>query len=400
MKNSPGLRPLPLHLVNAQLCWGGAALGAHHWISDTVPWHPDLAEESAALKAKLCDTDPALLVSTIGQEAAQRLQDLLAGISQYLAHPYRRGPSMAQPVATVGSARLLDYGGPGRPVLLVPSLINPSDILDLMPGRSFAAHLMAAGWRPLLVDWGTPDRVECDVDLEQVIMERLVPLIATASKRAGGALPVLGYCMGGTLALAAAQSCAAHISALALLASPFDFTAMQGGTASSAVMRAVIAAIPEGGSASVDIIQLYFTSLDPSLNDRKFRRFAKMDPDSDAATFFVALESWANAGAPLPRRVAMDCLDHWYEGNRLAAGTWRVDGTAVDPAQLDYPVFVVAPKTDRLVPPSSALAILPYLKQAVVHEPDAGHVGMMVGAGAADALWHPITKFLEACHAA
>ena len=47
-----------------------------------------------------------------------------------------------------GSARLLDYGGAGRPVLFVPSLVNRAYILDLAPGRSLVRHLAARGRRP------------------------------------------------------------------------------------------------------------------------------------------------------------------------------------------------------------------------------------------------------------
>ena len=42
------------------------------------------------------------------------------------------------------------------PVLLVPSLINRHYVLDLQPGRSFAAWLVARGHDVFIVDWGTP----------------------------------------------------------------------------------------------------------------------------------------------------------------------------------------------------------------------------------------------------
>jgi mannose-6-phosphate isomerase-like protein (cupin superfamily) len=43
------------------------------------------------------------------------------------------------------------------PLLLVPSLINRHYVLDLMPGKSFAESLVAAGHDVFVIDWGTPE---------------------------------------------------------------------------------------------------------------------------------------------------------------------------------------------------------------------------------------------------
>ena len=62
-------------------------------------------------------------------------------------------------------AVLRDAGGTGRPVVLIPSLINPPSILDLGPGRSLARWLSERGMRALLLDWGTPAPAEQDMGL-------------------------------------------------------------------------------------------------------------------------------------------------------------------------------------------------------------------------------------------
>jgi polyhydroxyalkanoate synthase len=49
---------------------------------------------------------------------------------------------------------LRDYGGSGAPVLFVPSLINPPNILDLDEERSLLRWLAKRGHRVLLLDWG------------------------------------------------------------------------------------------------------------------------------------------------------------------------------------------------------------------------------------------------------
>ena len=60
-------------------------------------------------------------------------------------------------VAEAHGAALRDYGGEGRPVLFVPSLINPPNVLD-MGDRSLLRWLAGQGRRVLLLDWGWPGR--------------------------------------------------------------------------------------------------------------------------------------------------------------------------------------------------------------------------------------------------
>src|SRR5260370_500574 len=81
----------------------------------------------------------------------------------------------------------------GPPVLVVPSLVNRSHILDLLPEASFLRHLVWRGLRPLVVDWGPPGPDERGFDLSDYVLRLEEALAAIAP----GPLAVLGYCMGG-----------------------------------------------------------------------------------------------------------------------------------------------------------------------------------------------------------
>ena len=80
----------------------------------------------------------------------------MTGLRAYQAAERAVPPPPAPSIAAAGRARLLDYGGSGRPVVVVPSLINPPHILDLAQENSLVRWLAGQGVRPLLVDWGTP----------------------------------------------------------------------------------------------------------------------------------------------------------------------------------------------------------------------------------------------------
>ena len=110
-----------------------------------------------------------------------------------------------------------DCGGSGPTLLLVPSLINPPTILDLDPDCSLA-DILAAKHRVLLLDWG-PAAKRKHLDLDGHVAERLVPLLDAAVPSI-----LVGYCLGGTLALAAARQWS-EAAAVVTLASPYRFDA-------------------------------------------------------------------------------------------------------------------------------------------------------------------------------
>ena len=392
----PGPRPLPLHLANAVTLWTGAAAALPAFQAGVLPWHPSLGEKARTLHRSIGETGWQAVGREVVAQSQQRLAAALDGIEAYRRHPYRRVADVPPSRFTLGAMRLLDYGGPGRPTLVIPSLVNPSYILDLLPERSLMRYLKQRGLRPLLVDWGAPGDEERGYCLDDYIVRRLEPALDHVAQLAGGPAPVIGYCMGGTMALGLAARGADRIGQLALLATPWDFHA-PGSPMAPVVARALDVLMPSIdrlGAAPVDVLQLFFTSLDPTLAERKFRKFARVDASSDQARLFVALEDWANDGPPLAAAVARECLVDWYRCNLPGRGLWRVADTPVRPERLDLPLLVAVPGRDRIVPPDSALAVATACPAAACVRPPSGHVGMVVGNRAASGLWQPLADWL------
>jgi polyhydroxyalkanoate synthase subunit PhaC len=149
-----------------------------------------------------------------------------------------------------------------------------------------------------------------------------------------------------------------------------------------------------GSTLPVDWLQVLFALLDPFSVGKKYRSFGRLDPTSARARLFVALEDWLNDGIPLAAPVARECLKGWYGENRPAQGRWMIAGLAVDPRRLRMPTLVVAPGRDRIVPPGSARALARMIEGAVLHEPPAGHIGMVAGSGAETALWRVLAEWV------
>lgn len=374
-----GPRPLPVHLGLASAnILGAFAAGAHD----------------------LGDTDPVALIGARAADAAARFDELLGGIRAYWAHPYRRALEAPPVLWRAGAARLYDYrpgANGGATALFVPSLVNRAYILDLAPGRSLMRHLADNGIRPLLLDWGAPAAAERGFDLSAYIERRLAPALDAAVAAAGGPVALVGYCMGGLLALAPALRAPDKISRLVLLATPWDFHAdgALAASAAGAMAEAFGDLLDQWGELPVDLLQSFFAVLQASEITAKFRAFAGLAPDSARAREFVQVEDWLNDGVPLTAPVARECLIGWYGENRPGQGRWRVSGTPVDPSALGVPALVVIPARDRIVPQASAHALARAIPGAQLLAPDTGHIGMVVGRAAPENVWPALVRFLS-----
>jgi len=325
--------------------------------------------------------------------AAEQDAALVSGIAAYRAFPYRRDMPDPPVIWEEGETRLLDFGGEGPTVLFVPSLINRAYILDLMEDASMLRFLAQRGARPLLLDWGWPGEVERKFTLTDYIAGRLERAIAAIP----GPVVLAGYCMGGLLALAAALRAPGKISALALLATPWDFQAEDPAQARKLAESVALfePAMRFSGTLPIDVLQTLFTMIDPFGVGDKYRNFASQDKSLLRAKRFVAMEDWLADGVPLAAPVAREALGGWYGGNEAANGAWRVAGLPVVPEQLAVPVFAAIPGRDKLVPASSALPLARRTKNAKIIEPAAGHIGMIAGTNARSALWEPFIHWLH-----
>jgi len=396
-----GPRPLALHLGTAALTWLSSRAALPLSIGGSLPWKKELAAAGAELRTELARADPEALAKALEREVRQRLDRFMSAVERYRHHPYRRTLPDPPLLWQEGTTRVLDFGAAvpaaAPTALFVPSLVNRSYILDLSPGTSFLRWLAGQGVRPLLVDWGRPGEVERGFGLSDYIAGRLASAIDVAA-RAAGPVALVGYCMGGNLALAAALRRQDQVTALGLLAVPWDFHAERPefGRMVAAAAGPMLDLADRFGELSTEVIQALFYCLDPYLAPRKFLRFAEFEPGSDRDLAFVALEDWLNDGVPLAARVARECLAGWYGENTPGRGLWRVAGEIVDPGAWPGPALVMVPAQDRIVPPASAEALARLVPRADVLHPAAGHIGMMVSGVAETAVWRPLRDWLLA----
>ena len=286
------------------------------------------------------------------------------------------------------------------PLVVVPALIGRPSILDLHPGASFLAFLAQCGFDVYLVDWGVPGDEDQHVGLEQVILDELGGAVERVRSRTGAeGVALIGYCMGGTLALAYAAAMRWQApNALVTLASPVDFT--RGGrlarwcAADMLDLDRLLAIFP---NVPATLIECAFTMLRPTAKLRA-RLAALQNGDRGEDPARAAIERWASDWIPFPGQAARDWITWFYRENRLLEGTLTLRGLIAQLGAIEAPLLAVSASSDEITPPDS---VRPLLER--ISSPDrrllelaGGHIGIVAGRSAARSLWPAVEEWLAA----
>ena len=335
----------------------------------------------------------------LSQEMAGGIEKMLRGIRKYQQHPYKPEQE-ALPVfwkrGTV-TVRRCEAANKHGALVIIPSLVNRASILDLCEERSLTRWLAGQGVSVYLLDWGDVAQDPAQSDIDALVLQRLVPALEAVAKEEGRAVAALGYCMGGTLLMSAIAHTPKVIERLVMLAVPWDFHAGRQDLLNRVKFWAPKAeSYTEAGKVlPVEGIQTLFASLDPLMAARKFASFDDMDPNSDTARLFIAVEDWLNDGVALPAPVAKHCIEKWFFANEPGQGQWIVGGRVIDPALVEVSTLIVTSKKDRLVEYEQAACLEGIMPDAKILSPACGHIGMIAGARSIEDVWQPIAGFLN-----
>jgi polyhydroxyalkanoate synthase len=350
--------------------------------SDDRP--PSVTETKSAVQQKHAPRPLPLfleLVRKVSQQEPELAATALEGLARYERAP-RAPQRQERPISFMsGSTAVRDCGGSGAPLLLVPSLINPPRILDLDGETSLADALARMGRHVLLIDWG-PAEMRAGLSVSGCD-EEIARIVAAFDEPPA----LLGYCLGGTMAIAAANL--VKMERVVTLASPWNFSAYpaESRAALQELWRAAAPSALRLGLLPMEVLQSAFWSLDPLRTVSKFAAFANLQPATAAAARFVTLEDWANEGEPLPYLTARELLEDLFERDLPGKGGWEVTGKIMSD-RLDCPLLNITASSDRITPAATAPA-------GETVQIDSGHVGMIVGSSRAK-LHEVLANFLTA----
>jgi polyhydroxyalkanoate synthase subunit PhaC len=304
--------------------------------------------------------------------------------------------------------RFLTAGGhepSGEPVLLVPPLAAPATCFDLRRGCSLVEHLAASGHRAYVVDYGPIGFGDRDLGLEHWIRDVLPPAIHAVSEDAGEEVAVVGWCLGGIMALLTlADDPSLPVDAVGLVASPFDFTRVRlmapmrpvanltGGAVGTFFYRLM-------GGVPTPLVRTGFqlSSLDKYLT--KPWAIATHVHDRDYLAQMQAVDEFTANMLAYPGRTFGQIYHRFFRVNDLADGHLELSDHEIDLNAVEVPVLVVAGESDTLAP----RAAVHHLAQLLPNAPDVelrtapgGHLGVLAGRSARGTTWRYVDDFLAA----
>ncbi|MEO5971844.1 MAG: alpha/beta hydrolase, partial [Sphingomicrobium sp.] len=205
------------------------------------------------------------------------------------------------------------------------------------------------------------------LDVSAHVGELLVPLIGAVGERAA----LVGYCLGGTMAIAAAN--VLPVERVATLAAPWHFSRYpdEARAALQAMWRESRPAARGFGALPMEVLQAAFWSLVPARTVAKFAEFAGLERGGAKARRFAALEDWANEGEALPFPAARELIEDLFGADLPGLGRWTIGGRRIAEA-LDVPLLHLTAANDRIAPAATAPV-------GAARDIAAGHVGMVVG---------------------
>jgi polyhydroxyalkanoate synthase len=323
----------------------------------------------------------------------------------------RVGTTPYDVVVAEGTHRLLRYRREtpalyGPPVLLCYALVNRPYILDLQPDKSVVQQYLRRGFDVYLIDWGVPrddDRWLTLADYVNGFLARSIDHILGVHRCDD--LHLLGYCMGGTLAVMSAALRPNPIKTLTLLAAPIDF----GGELNKGSLLNlwvgneqfdVDALIDTYGNCPAWFLQACFLAMNPigNLLEKNLALFEQLD-QADSARVMVnhcALERWVNDNIPVAGETFRQFVKLLYKRNELVSGTFTLGGRRVDLGNIACPLLLLTAINDHLVAPASTEGIRPHVaSQDITSMPiAAGHVGLVVSSKAQGRIWPEATSWM------
>jgi polyhydroxyalkanoate synthase len=314
------------------------------------------------------------------------------------------GPASAHAVLEEDSlARLLHYPSQSdhkKPLLVVASLINRYYVMDLLPELSVFAQLTARGFDVYVLDWKAPGARGPSLTFADYVDGVIAGAARKVAARHGGQAPaVLGYCMGGTLAVMFAARHPERLRSLTLLGTPVEF--QKSGALARMTDRRLFDAdllMDTLGNMPPMMMQSGFKMLNPADMWNKLTGLLRDAGDAERVRHFVALESWLDDNVSFPGGVYREYIRALYQEDLLCKRTMTIAGTPVDLAKLTAPLLNVIALRDHICEPPASRALMALVgsKDASVVEFDTGHIGLTTSRRSVAELWPRIATWLEA----
>lgn len=285
------------------------------------------------------------------------------------------------------------------PIVFIMSLVSKPWILDLTMGQSFVEYMLRAGFDVFMVDWGVPRPEDKRLTFEDYVDEFMPACFEEVQKATGEEdYSILGYCMGGQLALMyAGTHHDAPVKNIVCAAAPVDMEGM--GLFKKWSDRRyfdVDRLVDTVGNIPPEMMLRSFEMLRPS--DRWFSYVRLLDNlwDPMFVYGYRIMYKWTNEQIPFPGETYRQYTRDLMWENKLMHGTMEIGGRRVDTKAITCPVFNAMAEHDHIAPYGSTKPLLSIVGSEDTEEIvlKGGHVSLVAGKNAVGRLWPAVADWL------
>lgn len=314
-------------------------------------------------------------------------------------------PTPRDPLWRQGNATLWRYrGGTVRfstPVLMMIGLVSRSSVFDLHEKASMVQALQKAGLDVYVLDWGVPDAGDADNTLETYLCRYLTRALR-AMLRASQATEanLIGYCMGGAMALQALASMPdLPVRGLITMATPVDFDKLPAHFRALRDPEQEFESFidSETGCIPPDLVNTYFRVRKPTADLVQYANLLENLWNDAYVGSHQAIARWTADHVPLPGALARQVVNDWLRPNGFVTGTLQLDGKAADMKAIRCPVLNIITLHDEVVVPAASrgLGNLIGSTDYELLELESGHIGLVIGKSAHKVSYPTIASWLQ-----
>lgn len=241
-----------------------------------------------------------------------------------------------------------------EPVLMLPAWIMKYYILDLLPENSLVNWLTKQGHTVFIVSWLNPDSEDRDLGLDDYYRLGAMAAIDAVSKAVPEAkIHLLGYCLGGTLAMLTAAAMASNndhrLKSLTLLAAQGDFT--EAGELLLFITKSEVSFLK-----NMMWEQGYLDTKQMAGSFQMLRSYdliwSKMVQDYMHGTQrgMIALLAWNADATRMPYKMHSEYLEKLFLNNDFAEGRFTLEDKHIVARNIQLPAFVVSTEKDHVAP--------------------------------------------------
>jgi polyhydroxyalkanoate synthase subunit PhaC len=286
------------------------------------------------------------------------------------------------------------------PVVIVHSLVSRSYILDLRPGNSMVEHLLGAGLDVYLLDWGVPDERDAENGMETYVDDYIPRAVAAALRESDAAeVTLIGYCLGGLLAMFYSAGDASPVRNLITLAAPADFKEM--GSFVSAVLEGRLEPeelIDETGNVPGDTLYSGFFMQAPTKTVAQYATLLENLWNDEFVEGYSAMAQWSREHIPFPGAAFRQMVNDLIRRDAVLTGSIRLGGRKIDFSSVRADVLVAMAERDNVVAPAAAAPLVDVVGDPARREVawmNGGHVTFGTGRLARDHTWPRLTEWIQ-----